>query len=88
MEPEIAYARMRQAIEVARKSIPEDGRPHPLVGAVLTDLDGNILLEMARGQFGPGIHAEAGILAVAKEKGIDLLKTAQSYPGRLAPSEA
>jgi pyrimidine deaminase RibD-like protein len=67
---------MRQAIEVARKSVPEDGRPHPLVGAVLTDLDGNVLLEMARGQFGPGIHAEAGILAAAKEKGIDLLKTA------------
>jgi pyrimidine deaminase RibD-like protein len=76
MKPETAYARMRQAIEVARQSIPEDGRPHPLVGAVLTDLDGNVLLEMARGQFGPGIHAEAGILALAKEKGIDLLKTA------------
>ena len=67
---------MRRAIEAAKRSKVEDGRPHPHVGAVLTDLDGNPLLEMARGEFELGTHAEAGLLTRARQEGIDLAKTA------------
>jgi pyrimidine deaminase RibD-like protein len=76
MDPSKAQARMRQAIEAAKRSKAEDGRPHPCVGAVLADLDGNPLLEMARGEFEPGVHAEAGLLMRARKEGIDLTKTA------------
>jgi pyrimidine deaminase RibD-like protein len=76
MEPNKALERMKQTVEVAKRSKAEDGRPHPLVGAVLSDLDGNSLLEMARGEFKDGVHAEAGLLMRAKERGIDLTKTA------------
>jgi pyrimidine deaminase RibD-like protein len=74
MTPETAYAVMQRTIEVAKRSCPEDDRPHPCVGAILTDVDGNVLSEMARGEFAPGTHAEAGILALADQKGIDLTK--------------
>lgn len=76
MTPDKVYARMKQAIEVVRRSKAEDGRPHPNVGAVLSDLEGNPLLDMARGEFEAGGHAEAGLLARAREHGIDLTNTA------------
>jgi len=67
---------MRQAIEAATRSKAEDGRAHPRVGAVLSDLQGNALLDAARGEVQPGLHAEAGLLLRAKEQGIDLRETA------------
>ena len=76
METAKALECMERAIRCAERSKPEDGRPHPRVGAVLSDLEGNVLLEMARGEFHPGDHAEAGLLAGAKREGIDLTKTA------------
>lgn len=71
-----ARACMRRAIDVSRNSRPEDGRPHPSVGAVLSDLDGNVLMEAARGEVEPGLHAEAGLIVRARQQGIDLRETA------------
>lgn len=67
---------MRHAISCAARSKAEDERPHPLVGAVLSDLSGNVLLTVARGEFEPGLHAEAGLIRRAKQKGIGLTETA------------
>jgi pyrimidine deaminase RibD-like protein len=47
---------MQMAIEEARKSIPEDGRVHPRVGAVVVK-DGHVLAKAHRGEFPEG-HAE------------------------------
>ena len=66
---------MKIAIEVAKRSRAEDGRPHPYVGALLTDSDGNPLLNMARGEAGDGVHAEAGLIDLAQRRGIDLSRT-------------
>lgn len=44
------------AIEEARKSVAEDGRPHPKVGAVVVK-DGKVLSTAHRGEL-PGNHAE------------------------------
>jgi pyrimidine deaminase RibD-like protein len=44
------------AIEEARKSVAEDGRPHPMVGAVVVK-DGKVLSTAHRGEL-PGNHAE------------------------------
>jgi pyrimidine deaminase RibD-like protein len=44
------------AIEEALKSVPEDERPHPKVGAVVVR-DGNVIATAHRGEF-PGSHAE------------------------------
>jgi tRNA(Arg) A34 adenosine deaminase TadA len=41
---------MREAIVEAQKSKHEDERPHPVVGALLTDDDGNIILRAHRGE--------------------------------------
>jgi len=43
MDPEKSLALMKQALEVAGRSSAEDGLPHPNVGAVLADLEGNPL---------------------------------------------
>lgn len=53
---------MELAIEIARKSRPEDGRPHPRVGAVLASADGTVIETAARGEDGPGQHAEFSLL--------------------------
>jgi pyrimidine deaminase RibD-like protein len=45
------------AIEEARKSVGEDGRAHPKVGAVVV-VDGNVLASAHRGELGKGEHAE------------------------------
>jgi pyrimidine deaminase RibD-like protein len=48
---------MEMAIQEARKSIGEDGRSHPKVGAVVIK-DGRVLAAAHRGELGPGDHAE------------------------------
>jgi diaminohydroxyphosphoribosylaminopyrimidine deaminase/5-amino-6-(5-phosphoribosylamino)uracil reductase len=63
---------MSKAIELANKSIPEDQRPHPNVGALLADREGNVVATAFRGQYGRGDHAEFLLLEKAKEAGHDL----------------
>jgi hypothetical protein len=74
---------MEKAIEVMRSSVAEkrtDGKPNPLVGAVLVRSDGSIETS-ARGELREGNHAEftllerkggAGWLGVARDQGDDV----------------
>jgi pyrimidine deaminase RibD-like protein/NTP pyrophosphatase (non-canonical NTP hydrolase) len=48
---------MRAAIDAARNSVSEDGRPHPKVGAVVVSASGAIT-SAHRGEMNPGDHAE------------------------------
>jgi pyrimidine deaminase RibD-like protein len=48
---------MELAIEEARRSVIEDGRIHPKVGAVVVK-DGKVLASAHRGELGKGDHAE------------------------------
>ena len=66
---------MQRAVTLAARSISEDRRRHPLVGAVLSDLDGAILLEMARGEVAPGIHAEGTAVKGEEGEGIEALRS-------------
>jgi pyrimidine deaminase RibD-like protein len=52
---------MELAIEVARKSVGEDNRAHPKVGAVVVR-DGKVVETAYRGEFGKGEHAEYTVL--------------------------
>jgi pyrimidine deaminase RibD-like protein len=54
---------MRRAVDVAKRSIPEDGRvtPVPRVGVVIVK-GGTLLGESFRGATGSGDHAEYGLL--------------------------
>jgi pyrimidine deaminase RibD-like protein len=54
-------SRMRLAIKEARRSVPEDGRVHPWVGAVVVK-DGQVLASSCRGDLEPGDHAEFTLL--------------------------
>ena len=45
------------AVAEARKSVPEDGKPHPYVGVVIVK-DGKILATGFRGESGKGDHGE------------------------------
>jgi pyrimidine deaminase RibD-like protein len=66
---------MREAIDESKLSRSEnDGRRHPLVGAVLCDPKGNPLLRAHRGEE-EGIHAEEMLLRKCRERGIDLTQT-------------
>jgi pyrimidine deaminase RibD-like protein len=58
------------AISEARKSVPEDDRPHPLVGAVLANSAGDVLETSYRGEV-PKRHAEFTLFEKARAKGID-----------------
>jgi len=49
---------MRETILEALKSVPEDNEPHPKVGALLVDADGNIKYRAHRGEEEKGGHAE------------------------------
>lgn len=49
---------MRETVQEALRSVPEDERPHPKVGALLTDADGNIKYRAHRGEEERGGHAE------------------------------
>ena len=62
---------MQRTIEIAQKSVSEDGKISPKVGAVLTDDDGNVLMDCYRGETGRGNHCEYGLLKKAKKEGID-----------------
>jgi pyrimidine deaminase RibD-like protein len=52
---------MELAIEVARKSVGEDNRAHPKVGAVVVK-DGRVVETAYRGELGKGEHAEYTLL--------------------------
>jgi pyrimidine deaminase RibD-like protein len=58
------------AISEARKSVPEDDRPHPLVGAVLATTGGQVVETSFRGEV-PKRHAEFTLLEKARAKGVD-----------------
>ncbi len=66
---------MELAIEMAQASQSEpDGRPHPLVGAVLTDLNGKVLVTASRGER-KGSHAEYVLFKKVEEQEIPLENT-------------
>ena len=52
---------LKQAVEEARRSRSEDGRPHPKVGVVIVSEDGTVTAAH-RGELGPGDHAEFTVL--------------------------
>jgi pyrimidine deaminase RibD-like protein len=66
---------MHAAIEEAKKSVAEDERIHPKVGAVLADTFGKILHRAHRGEFGAGAHAEYALLEKARNAGSNLTRT-------------
>jgi pyrimidine deaminase RibD-like protein/SAM-dependent methyltransferase len=63
---EVTTLLMRDAIEEAKKSVPEDEGVHPKVGAILADKNGTILQRAHRGEQ-PGSHAEYLCLKKAME---------------------
>jgi len=70
-ESELRY--MRMAIDLGKRSVPEDGRSHPKVGAVIVR-NGEILGEAFRGEMGVGDHAEYTLFE-KKLPGIDVQGT-------------
>ena len=62
---------MELSIEEALKSVDEDERVHPKVGAVLCDASGEVLLTAFRGKRNKGDHCEYSLLMEAEERGID-----------------
>ncbi len=52
---------MQQAVEAARRSVPEEGEPRPKVGAVLS-ARGKFVASAFRGESAPGDHAEFVLL--------------------------
>ena len=63
---------MNLAIEQARLCTPESKAPHPKVGAVLADRDGEVLLTAYRGEQHAGQHAEFTLFSKAEERGLDV----------------
>jgi len=63
---------MLESIEESKLSLDEDTGIHPKVGAILTDLNGEVLLKSHRGETGNGDHCEYIILKKASEKGLNL----------------
>lgn len=59
--PDVERYFMQRAIEVARRSVGEEGKVCPKVGAVVVR-DGTILGEACRGELGKGEHAEFTLL--------------------------
>ena len=59
------------AIQEAKQSLAEDDRPHPLVGAILADQEGNILVRAHRGERTKW-HAEYLLLEKARQRGVNL----------------
>jgi pyrimidine deaminase RibD-like protein len=72
MDDQLKLVLMREAVIEAHKSQAEDGRTHPLVGAIITDDEGKILLRAHRGENGEGGHAEYLIFEKARKEGIDV----------------
>lgn len=73
----IPQERVRELCELATresgKSVSEDERAHPFVGAVLVDEDGRVLATSFRGES-PKRHAEFSLLEKAAAKGFDLTR--------------
>jgi pyrimidine deaminase RibD-like protein len=66
---------MEMSIKEAQKSVFEDDRVHPKVGAVLCDVSGKVLLTAFRGSRNPGDHCEYSLLKKAEEEKIELSET-------------
>src|SRR5688572_30528483 len=62
---------MRLAIEEASRSVPENDRVNPRVGAVLADVNGVVLHTAYRGEFGPWTHAEFALFEKARNANTD-----------------
>lgn len=71
LTPDIIRKLCELAVDTAMKSVREDEREHPLVGALLADALGNVLATAFRGEA-PKRHAEFCLLEKAATKGIDL----------------
>lgn len=70
MTEEQKYELMKSTIRIADKSISEEGKVSPKVGAVLVNTEGEIVLDCYRGETGKGNHCEYGLLKKAKDKNI------------------
>lgn len=70
LRPERIRELCEVAVATAIKSVREDERDHPLVGALLADADGNVLATSFRGET-PKRHAEFCLLEKAVTQGID-----------------
>jgi ATP-dependent DNA helicase RecG len=68
----INWDHMHLAVRLAMKTVFEDPRPHPKVGAVLVNRLDDIVATSHRGQFGRGDHAEYLVLEKALEAGVGL----------------
>ena len=68
LESELRF--MRTAIDLGKRSVAEDGRSHPKVGAVLSR-NGEVLGEAFRGEMGIGDNAEYSLFE-KKLPGIDV----------------
>ncbi len=66
---------MEQSIQVSKMSQDENKNIHPKVGAILTDLDGNVISTAYRGECGDGCHCEYSLFEKLKGKNIDYKKT-------------
>lgn len=72
MDEETRALLMVETINEAKKSVSEDDRVHPKVGAILADSTGNILVRAHRGERGSGDHAEYVLFQKIAEEGIAL----------------
>ncbi len=70
LTPEIIRELCEVAVATAKKSVREDEREHPLVGALLADSDGNILATSFRGET-PKRHAKFCLLEKVASQGIE-----------------
>ena len=70
LTPEIIRELCEVAVATAKKSVREDEREHPLVGALLAESDGNILATSFRGET-PKRHAEFCLLEKVASQGIE-----------------
>jgi pyrimidine deaminase RibD-like protein len=74
---------LKQAVDEARRSKSEDGRPHPKVGVVVVSQDGTVTAAH-RGELGAGDHAEFTVLE-KKLSGAKLSGATVLLPSSRAP---
>lgn len=70
LTPERTRELCELTVATAKKSVREDEREHPLVGALLADAEGNVLATSFRGET-PKRHAEFCLLEKVVSQGID-----------------
>lgn len=75
MEQKLIEEIMYASIEESKKSINEDEGIHPKVGAILTDMEGNIILRAHRGETGNGNHCEYILIKKIEKLELDLINT-------------